>query len=101
MRVPDEIRKSVLLIGIRGKSSEWEWRGTGYLIAIPDASLIFREEEENKGRMYHSTQSYPFMFLATAQHVAEHLKGKPFALRTNRLNADFHDLSPRDFHNHS
>lgn len=85
MRVPDEIRKSVLFIGVKEDLPEWEWKGTAYLIAVPDAHHVFTDPVEFKGKPYHATISYPFMFLATARHVAEKLEGKDFALRTNKL----------------
>jgi len=86
MRVPDEIRKSVLFIGMKGDLPEWEWKGTGYLIAIPGPTFRFKNTLTNKeGRTFHGESSYPFMFLATARHVAEKLEGKEFALRANKL----------------
>jgi len=84
MRVPDEIRKSVLFIGVREDLPEWEWKGTGYLVAIRDAHHIFSGMIEHEGHTYSTTSSYPFLFLATARHVAEELEGKDFALRTNK-----------------
>jgi hypothetical protein len=86
MRVPDEIRKSVLFIGVREDLPEWEWKGTGYLIAIAGPNLIFKETLTDKqGRTFFGESSYPFIFLATARHVAEKLEGKEFALRANKL----------------
>lgn len=85
MRVPDEIRKSVLFLGVRQGLPEWHWGGTGYLIAFPDVNLIFKETTQYKGQTFHNTLSHPFMFLATARHVAERLEGKDFAIRTNKL----------------
>jgi hypothetical protein len=86
MRVPDKIRKSVLFIGWREDLPEWEWKGTGYLVAIARPNLIFKETlTDKKGRSYSGESSYPFMFLATARHVAEKIEGKDFALRANKL----------------
>jgi len=85
MRVPDEIRKSVLFIGVKEDLPEWEWKGTGYLIAIRDAQHMFSGIMQHEGQIYSTTFSYPFMFLATARHVAEKLEGRDFALRTNKL----------------
>jgi hypothetical protein len=86
MRVPDEIRKSVLFIGIKEDLPEWEWKGTAYLIAIAGPNLIFKETLTDKqGRTFFGESSYPFIFLATARHVAEKLEGKEFALRANKL----------------
>lgn len=86
MRVPDEIRKSVLFIGIKGDMPEYEWRGTGYLISSEDSQVLFKRTEEYKGIEVESVGSMPFMFLATARHVAEALEGKEFALRINTKN---------------
>ena len=89
MRVPDEIRKSVLFIGWRGDIPEWEWRGTGYLIAVPDANHVFIDESvQHKGHTVAMVSSFPFMFLATARHVAEKIEGKEFALRTNNRDGE-------------
>jgi len=41
MRVPDEIRKTVLFIGLKNDLDEWDWRATGYLIALSDFQLSF------------------------------------------------------------
>ena len=84
MRVPDVIRKTVLFIGVREDLPEWEWKGTGYLIAIPDLHHNFVGKTEYKGRRFENVTSIPFMFLATARHVAEKLEGRDFALRTNK-----------------
>ena len=85
MRVPDEIRKSVVFIGVKEDLPEWEWKGTGYLIGVPDARHIFQDPpQEYKGSVFSGTTAYPFMFLATARHVAEKLEGRDFALRANK-----------------
>ncbi len=83
MRVPDEIRKSVLFIGVKEDLPEWEWKGTGYIIAVPEPNFIFNEVLEHRGTKFEGQSSYPFLFLATARHVAEKLEGKDFALRGN------------------
>lgn len=83
MRVPDEIRKSVLFIGIKEDLPEWEWKGTAYLIAVPHAHHIFHETATYRGNVFENTLYHPFVFLATARHIAEKLEGKDFALRTN------------------
>jgi hypothetical protein len=87
MRVPDKIRKSVLFIGVRDEDTlEWVWKGTGYLIAVPQPGAVFRGVSQESGRTIHGALHYPFMFLATAKHVAEKIEGKEFALRVNTLN---------------
>lgn len=83
MRVPDEVRKSVLFIGVKDDLPEWEWKGTAYLIALPDGPRTLAEDSESE------VLSYPFMLLATARHVAEKLEGKDFALRTNKKDGTF------------
>lgn len=77
MRVPDAVQKSVLFIGIREDLPEWDWKGTAYLIAVSNAPHVFQNALQTHA-------GYPFMFLATARHVAENLEGKDFALRTNK-----------------
>ncbi len=79
MRVPDQIRKSVVFIGVYGDLLEPEWRATAYIVAVPDAMRKFRQEDER----YVLTSVYPFTFIGTARHVAEKLEGKRFALRVN------------------
>lgn len=39
MRVPDEIRKTVLFIGVKNDLDEWEWIATDYLIALSGLQL--------------------------------------------------------------
>ena len=84
MRVPDEIRKSVLFIGTLENPDEPKWRATGYFLAVPDL-MITKPDEWVKGMGVRSTISYPFRFLATAKHVAEKLEGEEFALRVNKI----------------
>jgi len=83
MRVPDQLRKTVLFIGVFGDLPEPEWKATGYLVAVPDAVRTLRDIPTPYG--YTGTVAYPFTFLATARHVAEKLEGQRFALRVNRL----------------
>jgi hypothetical protein len=82
MRVPDQLRKTVLFIGVIGDLPEPEWRATGYLVAVPDAIRTLTDIVSPHG--YTGTVNYPFTFLATARHVAEKLEGKEFTLRVNR-----------------
>jgi hypothetical protein len=82
MRVPDEIRKTVLFIGIKNEVGEWDWRATGYLIALSDFQLHWSETLEAHGQQFFTTTTHPFRLLATAKHVAEKLEGKDFALKT-------------------
>jgi len=85
MRVPDEIRKSVVFIGVKEDLPEWEWKGTGYIIAVPEPNFIFNEVLEHRGKKFEGQASYPFLFLATARHVAEKLEGRDFAFRANKI----------------
>jgi hypothetical protein len=82
MRVPDQMRKTVLFIGLTGDLPEPEWKATGYLVAVPDAVRTLNSVDSYG---YSGTVTYPFTFLATARHVAEKLEGREFALRVNRL----------------
>ena len=83
MRVPDEIRKTVLFIGIKNQSGEWDWKATGYLIALSDYQLHWSEMIEQDGKQFQVSGTHPFLLLATAKHVAEEkLQGKDFALKT-------------------
>jgi hypothetical protein len=82
MRVPDEVRKTVLFIGIKDEFGEWNWRATGYLIALSDFQLHWSEMVEQDGRQFSTSVTHPFRLLATAKHVAERLEGKDFALKT-------------------
>jgi len=65
MRVPDQIRKCVLFIGLPDMP-EPEYRGTGFIVTVP------------------GTQSNHFAFMVTARHVAERLQGKDFYIRANK-----------------
>jgi hypothetical protein len=80
MRVPDEIRKSVLFIGTLENPDDPKWRATGYFLAVPD-SIISGNTTVGQ---FLVTHSYPFRFLATARHVAEQLEGEDFVLRVNK-----------------
>jgi hypothetical protein len=84
MRVPDEIRKTVLFIGVKEDLPEWEWKGTGYLIAVPGYPHISQTASHHEGKRWVTTTMVPFVFLATARHIAEKLEGKDFALRANK-----------------
>jgi hypothetical protein len=83
MRIPDEIRKSVLFIGVYEDLPEPEWRATAYLVTVPGAVRTLAAGLNSQG--YTGSVSYPFRFLATARHVARKLEGKEFAIRVNNL----------------
>ncbi len=85
MRVPDEIRKTVVFVGVREDMPEWEWKGTGYLIGAADFTHVFSSILKIEGRNFLTVSSFPFILLATARHVAKKLEGRDFALRTNKL----------------
>jgi hypothetical protein len=85
MRVPDEIRKTVHFIGLENDVGEWDWRATGYLIALSDFQLHWSETLVEQGQQFHTASTHPFRLLATAQHVAERLEGKKFALKTTAI----------------
>jgi hypothetical protein len=82
MRVPDEIRKSVLFIGIADDPDNPQWRAKGYFLAVPDS--IVNVTSELPASRFMVTHHFPFRFLATARHVAEKLEGEEFLLRVNK-----------------
>jgi hypothetical protein len=84
MRVPDQLRKTVLFIGVIGDLPEPEWIATAYLVAVPDAVRTLQVGPRSRHGDV-GVVTYPFTFLATARHVAEKLEGKDFALRVNRI----------------
>jgi hypothetical protein len=65
MRIPDQVRKTVLFIGLPDMM-EPEYRGTGFVVTVP------------------GTQLNHFAFMVTARHVAERLQGKEFYIRANK-----------------
>jgi len=67
MRVPDQIKKCVLFVGLP-EIPDPEYRGTGFIVTVP------------------GTEQNDFAFMVTARHVAEHLQGKDFYIRVNRKN---------------
>jgi hypothetical protein len=84
MRVPDDIQKSVLFIGVYTGSPEPKWSATAYLVGVPDGVRTLATGPNSYG--YTGTFSYPLRFLATARHVAKKLEGKKFAIRVNNPN---------------
>jgi hypothetical protein len=71
MRVPEEVRKSVVFVGLPvtlpDNQHGLSLKGTGFLVSVPSQS------DPNKGHIY----------LVTAKHVAVKLEGKNFAARIN------------------
>ena len=65
MRVPDQIKKCVLFVGLP-EMPEPEYRGTAFIVTVP------------------GTQSNHFAFTVTARHVAERLQGKDYYIRANK-----------------
>ena len=88
MRVPDQIRKSVLFIGVRDDDGAWDWKATGYLISIPDVRLLWEYDQKEGDKVQHHTLSWPFVCLATARHVAKKLETQEFALRTTTVDGE-------------
>jgi hypothetical protein len=76
MRVPDQIKKTILFIGLPDMP-EPEYRGTGFIVTVP------------------GTQSNHFAFMVTARHVAERLQGKEFYIRANKRDRTFVALKGR------
>lgn len=71
MRVPEEVRKCVVFVGLPitmpDGQSGMSLKGTGFLVLVPSQS------DPKKG----------FIYLVTAKHVATKLEGKNFAARIN------------------
>lgn len=71
MRVPEEVRKCVVFVGLPATTSDGQpglkLKGTAFLVAVPSES---RKEEF-------------YVYLVTAKHVAIKLEGKNFAARVN------------------
>lgn len=88
MRVPDDVRKTVLFIGIKDSFGDWDWRATGYLIALSDYQLHWSETKEYDGKQFSTSDMRPFRLLATAKHVAEKLEGNDFALKTMTVDGE-------------
>ena len=65
MRVPDEIRKTVVFVGLP-EIPDPEYRGTAFIVTVPGA------------------QDNHFAFMVTARHVAEKLEGHDFYIRANK-----------------
>jgi len=65
MRVPDEIRKTVVFVGLP-EIPDPEYRGTAFIVTVP------------------GTQDNHFAFMVTARHVAEKLEGQEFYIRANK-----------------
>ena len=65
MRVPDQISKCVLFVGVPDMA-EPDYRGTAFIVTVP------------------GTQQNHFAFTVTARHVAEHLQGKDYYIRANK-----------------
>jgi hypothetical protein len=76
MRVPDQVRKCVLFVGLP-EIPDPEYRGTTFIVTVPG-------ENENH-----------FAFMVTARHVAEKLEGKDFYIRANKKSGGVVELRGR------
>ena len=65
MRVPDQVRKTVVFVGLP-ETPDPQYRGTGFIVTVP------------------GTQDNHFAFMVTARHVAEKLEGNDFYIRANK-----------------
>jgi len=65
MRVPDQVRKTVVFVGLP-EIPDPQYRGTGFIVTVP------------------GTQDNHFAFMVTARHVAEKLEGNDFYIRANK-----------------
>lgn len=73
MRVPDQIKKCVLFVGLPEMDPDC-YRGTAYIVTVPG---------------YNNNH---FVFLVTARHVAEKLEGKEFYVRANKKHGGIAEL---------
>jgi hypothetical protein len=79
MRVPDQISKTVLFLGILTGEGE-KYIGTGYIVTVAyGPGQVFTATQESVT----TTVRVPFAFLVTARHVAEALEGQDFYIRAN------------------
>jgi hypothetical protein len=80
MRVPDEILKCVVFLGV-DHGAETKYVGTAFFVQM--------EEKENEG-------TFRFTYLITANHVAEALEGVPFKIRVNTKAGDFKEIQANE-----
>jgi hypothetical protein len=80
MRVPDQVRKAVLFVGMDGPSGP-EYGGTAYIVALPGGHGTITSQTKDQVT---TEVRFPFTFLVTARHLAEELEGNDFYLRVNR-----------------
>jgi hypothetical protein len=80
MRVPDEVLKCVVFLGIEHGASV-KWVGTGFLVSL--------EEREGEG-------TFRFTYLVTANHVADDLDGVPFKIRANRKSGEAIEIAANE-----
>ena len=73
MRVPDEVRKCVVFVGLPQQqldgSVQLQLRGTAFFVAIA----------------YKKNPHKLFVYLVTAKHVAEKITGQKFSIRANKI----------------
>src|SRR5664279_1818255 len=80
VRVPNQVLKTAVFLGLDSPTGI-EYGGTGYIVSVAyGPGQIFTVKTENCT----TTIRYPFMFLATAAHVAEKLDGLDFYIRANK-----------------
>lgn len=88
MRVPDQVLKTAVFLGIDGPSGR-EYGGTGYIVAVDySPEYLFTAPMEPTISAFR----YPFRFLVTAAHVAERLEGVDFYIRANGLDGSLLEL---------
>jgi len=81
MRVPDEVLKCVVFLGVEHGVSV-KWVGTGFLVSL----------EEKKGE-----DTFRFTYLVTANHVADDLDGVPFKIRANRKSGEAVEIAANEY----
>jgi len=71
MRVPDEVKKSVVFVGTMGRDQHGQetpyYGGTGFLVSLPSRNIVGNS----------------FIYLVTAKHVIDKAGDRPLILRVN------------------
>jgi hypothetical protein len=80
MRIPDEINRTVVFIGVRNGDGSEEYAGTGFVVGIPSRA--------KPGMSYE--------YFVTARHVAEPLHGLDIFLQTMNKAGEVHKFEGQD-----
>ena len=89
VRVPDQVLKTAVFLGIE-TAAGIEYGGTGYIISAEYGPGYTFTCKESDGVTIDTC--YPFMFIATAAHVAEKLEGFDFYIRANKRDGSLAEI---------